>query len=284
MERIARVDLPDVTLAVESRGAGPLVIAAHGFPDDPSTFRAQVPALVEAGYRVVVPAMRGYAPSGVSLRGRYDVPALGGDLLALADRYSPEAPVRILGHDWGAVAGYAAAAIAPHRVSHLAALAVPHLRAFLPAMARAAQVRRSWYMLFFQLRGVADHAVGANDLALIERLWRAWSPGYAPSAEEMAAVKDAIRDRVGPVLSYYRALPGVLADGEVRRRLLAPTSVATLRLHGAQDGCIGAEVGADEGRYYAKGFERVVIEGAGHFLQRERAEEVNRRVVEFFGR
>jgi pimeloyl-ACP methyl ester carboxylesterase len=284
LERIARVDLPDVTLAVESRGHGPLVIAAHGFPDDPSTFRRQVPALVEAGYRVVVPAMRGYAPSGLPRSGRYDLPALGGDLLALADRFSPEAPVRILGHDWGAAAGFAAAAIAPHRISHLAALAVPHFRAFLRALAKPAQLRRSWYMMLFQLRGVAERAVRADDMALLDRLWRDWSPGYAASADEMAAVKDAIRDRVGPALAYYRALPGVLADAEMRRRILAPITVPTLRLHGADDGCIGAEVGADEARFYTGPFERVVIERAGHFLQRERPEEVNRRVVEFFER
>lgn len=284
MDHVEQVDLPDVTLSVASEGAGPLVIAAHGFPDDASTFRAQVPALVAAGYRVVVPAMRGYAPSGVARSGRYDVPALAGDLLALADRYSPREPVRILGHDWGAVAGYAAAAIAPARVSHLAALAIPHPRAFLRGLATPAQMRRSWYMLFFQLRGVADVAVRANDMALIDRLWRDWSPGYAPSAAEMAAVKAGMRDRVGEVLGYYRAMLGGLASAEVRRKLLAKITVPTLRLHGAEDGCVGAEVGADEARFYASRFERVVIERAGHFLQRERPEEVNRRVVAFFGR
>jgi len=277
-----QVDLPDVTLAVASHGAGPLVLAAHGFPDDAGTFDRQVPALVEAGYRVVAPAMRGYAPSGLPRSGRYDLLTLGGDLLALADRFSPGEPVRILGHDWGAAAGYAAAAIAPHRVSHLAALAVPHLEAFLRGYATPAQIRRSWYMLFFQLRGVADAAVRANDMALIERLWRDWSPGYTPSHEEMAAVKAAMRHRVGAVLGYYRALPGALASAEARRKLLAPISVPTLRLHGAEDGCVGAEVGEDERRFYTGGFERVVVEGAGHFLQRERAEEVSRRVVEWF--
>ncbi|MFT3764619.1 MAG: alpha/beta hydrolase [Minicystis sp.] len=283
MDHVEQLDLPDVKLSVTVHGDGPVVIAAHGFPDDASTFRGQIPALVEAGYRVVVPTMRGYAPSGTARSGRYDLLALGGDLVALADRYSPRDPVRILGHDWGAAAGYAAAALAPGRVAGLAALAVPHLRAFLRGYATAAQVRRSWYMAFFQLRGVADVAVRANDMALLDRLWRDWSPGYVASAAEMAAVKAGIRGRIGPVLGYYRALPGVLAGGSARRILLAPTTVPTLRLQGAEDGCIGAEVGADEARFHAARFERYVIDGAGHFLQRERPEEVNRRLLAFFG-
>lgn len=278
------LDLPDVSLSVTVEGAGPLVIAAHGFPDDPSTFDPIVPALVAAGYRVARPTMRGYAPSGVSTRGRYDLLALGGDLVAIADRFSPDAPARLVGHDWGAAAAYAASAIAPARVSHLAALSVPHLRAFLGAMARPAQLRRSWYMVFFQLRGVADAAVRADDLAFVDRLWRAWSPSYTPSANEMEAVKAALRDRVAPALDYYRALPRTLADASARRALLAPTAVPTLRLHGAEDGCVGAEIGAGEARFHAAGLQRKIIEGAGHFLTRERPAEVSAALLAFFAR
>jgi pimeloyl-ACP methyl ester carboxylesterase len=276
------VDLPDGPLAVTTHGRGPLVLAAHGFPDEPGTFRAQIEALVAAGYRVVAPTMRGYAPSAVPRSGRYDLLALGGDLVALADRFSPREPVRILGHDWGAAAGYAAAAIAPSRFSHLAALAVPHPRAFLRGLARPAQLRRSWYMMFFQLRGVADAALAAGDLRLVERLFRAWSPGFSPSPAEMEAVKAAIRGRIGAVLGYYRAMPAALAQPAWRRLLLADTRVRTLRLHGADDGCVGAEIGAGEARFHGAGFEAEVIPGAGHFLQRERPDEVNRRLLRFF--
>jgi pimeloyl-ACP methyl ester carboxylesterase len=98
----------------------------------------------------------------------------------------------------------------------------------------------------------------------------------------MEAVKAGIRDRVGPVLGYYRALPAVLSRAQARV-LLARTTVPTLRLHGADDGCVGVEIGAGEARYHAGGFEAHVIAGAGHFLQRERGDEVSRRLLAFFG-
>src|SRR5271165_1925730 len=114
-----RLELDDVTLSCSTAGEGPVVLALHGFPDDATTFRHQVPALVAAGYRVVCPTLRGYAPSGLSRSGRYDAEALGRDVLALANRFSPAAPVRLVGHDWGAIAAFAAAALAPARFSHI---------------------------------------------------------------------------------------------------------------------------------------------------------------------
>src|SRR4051812_41167004 len=206
LETHERIDLGDVTLDCAVTGEGPVAILAHGFPDDASTFRAQVPALAAAGYRVVVPTMRGYAPSGVARSGRYDTAALGDDLVGLADRFSPGAPARLVGHDWGAVAAFAAAARAPARFSHLATIAVPYMRAVARHLGSAAQLRRSWYMGLFQLPGVAEARLRARDFALVDELWRAWSPAYRPSPDELRAVKNGIRDRVGPVLAYYRAM------------------------------------------------------------------------------
>lgn len=280
---VEMVQLADVNLACSVSGApgAPLVILTHGFPDDASTFRAQVPALVAAGFRCVTPTLRGYAPSGRAPGNCYDAAALGHDLVGLADHYAPRAKVRLVGHDWGAVAGFAATAIAPERFSHLVSLAVPHARALL-ANAGAAQLRRSWYMGFFQLRGIAEARLIRDDHAMIDALWRDWSPGYRASDEEMQRVKEAISGREHEVLAYYRALlsPRSLL-GDARKLLLARTRVPALHLHGEDDGCVGVECARGAERWYVESYTMKRFVGAGHFLQREKPDEINAALLAF---
>jgi pimeloyl-ACP methyl ester carboxylesterase len=106
-------------------GSGPVVLALHGFPDLPRTFRYQMQALAQAGYRVIAPYMRGYFPTEVPPNGPYESAALVLDTLALIDALS-EQPVILIGHDWGAEAAYRAAIIAPEKISKLVTLAVPY--------------------------------------------------------------------------------------------------------------------------------------------------------------
>jgi pimeloyl-ACP methyl ester carboxylesterase len=276
-----RID--DVTLAVTVTGEGPLVLCVHGFPDDASTFRAQVPALVAAGFRVACPTIRGYAPSAVPDSGRYDPEALGRDLVALAERYGGGKPVRLVGHDWGAIAAFSAAALAPERFSHLCTMAVPHAAALARAFS-AAQARRSWYIGLFQLPRLAEARLEADDFALVDRLWRDWSPGYAATADELRTVKEGLRGRSRAALGYYRALrsPGG-AMTRSRRLLFARVQVPSLHLHGADDGCVGVECAQGAERWYDASYALRVVDGAGHFLQRERADMVTRELLGFFG-
>lgn len=279
-----RVRLPDVELQCWVAGAGPVVILAHGFPDEPMTFRAQIEALVAAGYRVVAPTMRGYEPSSESSSGRYDPSATGDDLIALADHYSKDEKVRIVGHDWGAIAAFSAAAAAPERISQLVTMAVPHARALLPHFSRSEQIQRSWYIAMFQLPLFAERRLAENDLALVDRLFSDWSPGYAPTEDELAAIKAAIRPRVHAVLAYYRALksPTRWLGGD-RERLFARVRVPAMHLHGADDGCIGIECCEGAEAFYDAGYRFVRLEGAGHFTTREAPEAVNRELIAFFG-
>jgi pimeloyl-ACP methyl ester carboxylesterase len=235
--------------------------------------------LTEAGFRVAVPAMRGYLPSGTARSGRYGAAALGSDLVAIADALSPERPVHLVGHDWGAVAAYAACALAPKRIASLSTMAVPHLRVAGPRWTRPSQLRRSWYIALFQLPIVAERRLRADDFALIEQLWRDWSPGYDCPREEMQHIKDAIRPRVPQVLAYYRAMfrPGA-AEGS--RLLLRRVSAPGLYLHGADDGCVGAELAIGLEPAYQAGVQTHVIEGAGHFLHMERPSEINALLIE----
>jgi pimeloyl-ACP methyl ester carboxylesterase len=156
-------------------------------------------------------------------------------------------------------------------------MALPPLRIFGPGLLRYDQLRRSWYMFFFQTP-FADMVVPANDLDFIGRLWADWSPGY-DATEDLGHVRDALGEpaNLGAALGYYRAAfsgpPPPQFSAEAAALAVDPAQ-PLLYLHGANDGCIAAELGAAvDGA--------VIVERAGHFLHLEQPDEVNRRIMEF---
>jgi len=225
-----------------------------------------------------MPALRGYAPSGVARSGRHHAIAVAEDALRLADHFAPRATVRLIGHDWGAVAAFHATALTPDRFSHVVTMAVPHPRVFGRVV--PAQLRRSWYMFLFQLPRIAEARLARDDFALIDRLWRDWSPDYVVTDEEMRLVKAGIRDRIGPVLAYYRALrsPRTMLSARPTFRI---TRVPAIHLHGENDGCVGIECCTGAERFYANGYTLHRIRGAGQFLTREKPDEVATIVTDF---
>lgn len=255
---------------------GPLALCLHGFPDSARTWRYLLPALAAAGFHAVAPWLRGYAPTQVPPDGRYQTGALVADACALHDALEADGRAVLVGHDWGAMAVYGAAAHQPDRWSKVVAAAVPPPAQMGTAFFSYDQLRRSWYMFFFQ-SPLADMAVPMNDLAFIDRLWADWSPGY-DAAEDLVQVKDALRppENLAAAIGYYRAMfdptrhVPELAAAQAATSL--PTSQPLLYLHGAQDGCLGVDLA---------GPDATIIDGAGHFLQVEQPEEFNRIVVDF---
>src|SRR5438046_2293738 len=104
----------------------------HGFPDTAHTWSHAMPAIAKAGYRVVAPFTRGYHPTAVPADRAYDIDTLGRDAIALIDALGGGEPAIVVGHDWGASAAYAAAAMAPEKVRLLVTVAVPHPRSIKP--------------------------------------------------------------------------------------------------------------------------------------------------------
>lgn len=267
-------------------GSGPLALCLHGFPDSAWTWRHLLPALAASGFRAVAPFMRGYAPSAVPADGRYQTAALALDACALHEALGGDGEAVIIGHDWGAMATYIAANHEPDRWRRVVTMAVPPAGAVAGGFLSYAQLKRSWYMFFFQ-HGLADVVVGMNDLAFIDGLWADWSPGYDAGAD-LPHVKDCLRDpaNLAAALGYYRAtLGGVGVDpalDAVQNKANEVTTQPTLYLHGSTDGCMGIEVAEGaRGFLTSAGSRMEVVDGAGHFLQLERPDEVNRLVVDF---
>ncbi|WP_295996993.1 alpha/beta hydrolase [Rugamonas sp.] len=270
-------------IAYVSRGAGPLVIFLHGFPD---TYRGFLPILdrvAAAGYRAVAPSLRGYAPSELAPDHDYRVEASASDVLDLADALGAER-FSIVGHDWGAVTGYAAANLAPQRVRRLVAAAVPHTGHFLLNMGWQ-QLRRSSYMLRFQLPGLPEAQLSAHDFAGVVALIKLWSPAWQCGEAELRPLKDNYADprRLKAALAWYRQLPRSLLSSLSRRLIFSPVSVPTRIIYGMQDGCIGAAMFQHQERNFTQRLDLIALPDAGHFMQWEQPELFARLVLDFLG-
>lgn len=265
---------------------GPLVVLLHGFPDTAGTFLHQVPALVASGYRVLVPVLPGYESSSCDGSGRYFVSDLVPWLTGWLDQLGGT-KVHLVGHDWGAVIAWLAAANHPERFHSLTTIAIPSLRHLPGAIAQhPGQLLKSWYMGFFQLRGLADHAVRAGNGWLIRRLWHSWSPDWEPPADHLDAVcRQLTQPEVQKAaLAYYRCLFTVWDDAHRRGRslLTRDIQVPTLMITGARDGCMDTRLfdGAVEADYPA-GITLFRIADAGHFCHLEKPQQVNHILKQF---
>jgi len=243
------------------RDARPL-LWLHGFPDHPPTALPFLEHLTRT-HRVIAPWLRGYAPSPVE--GPFDLESLAADVIALIDQLG--GPVDLVGHDWGAAITYAVCATAPERVHRAATLALPHPLTFLRALQTPAQMRRSWYMALFQIPG-SERLVRSNGFAMIDHLWRTWSPGLSLDDARRAALHACLARSLPGPLQYYRAMVRPLS--QFRRRigqLSGPLETPVLQLHGADDGCVLPPTDEDARRFVTRELE--VIPNTGHFVHLE---------------
>jgi pimeloyl-ACP methyl ester carboxylesterase len=311
------LSLPGLRMRVAVQGQGPLVILCHGFPEGWRSWRQQLAALADAGYRAVAPDMRGYggtdAPAGPA---QTTMLHHAGDLVALVKALG-ESQAVLVGHDWGAPAVWNAALMRPDVFRAVVGLAV-HYVPPSPVDLLTAYERQgvsSFYMQYFQTPGVAEAELEADPEATLRRVW--WSlsgdspvrgvagvlpPGRgfldvteAPPADpaclpvwwdeaDLRATAEDFRARgFTGGLNWYRAI-------RLNAELLAPWYGARIRqpslfIVGERDDLLGFPGVTAR----LQDLERVlpglrgchVLPGAGHWVQRERADAVNRLLLEF---
>ena len=285
--REIQVDLPHVSLSVQVSGpeSGPLAVLLHGFPDTAHTWRHLTPVLVEAGWRVVAPFMRGYAPSGVPDDGSGHIAALAADVVGLHAAFGGNDDAVLIGHDWGASATNALAAHEDSPFARVVTMSVPPFPALrrlrtLPVLPR--QLRNSWYIGFNQLPRLPELTFER----LVRKLWRDWSPGY-DGTEDLRHLLAALPDRAHrkAAIGYYRSLaspwPVPRQYHQWRGAEMRLPVVPMLYLHGADDGALDVRLIDGLATQLSPGSEVAVIADAGHFVQLEQPDEVSRKVLDF---
>ena len=298
------------TCETGERGA-PLVLLAHGFPELAYSWRHQLPVLAAAGYHVLAPDQRGYGrssrPDNIA---DYNIADLSADLIGLLDDVGAQKAV-FVGHDWGAIVAWSTAQLHPDRVAAVVGLSVPPVpRAQVPPTQALRKTfgDNFFYMLHFQEPGIADAELGAdaaktlrrmlgglrpaNDQAAALRMIRPGPQGFIErlgepdglpswiSAEELDHyIAEFTRTGFTGGLNWYRNLD---RNWEIMANPAAPTiGMPALFVAGTDDPVLGFTRRDRAAEVVSGPYREVLINGAGHWLQQERPNEVNQVLVDF---
>jgi pimeloyl-ACP methyl ester carboxylesterase len=262
-----------ITLHYVEAGQGPLVVLLHGFPEFWYSWRHQIPALAAAGFRVVAPDMRGYnlssKPSGWRA---YDTDLLADDVAGLIRHLGAES-ARVVGHDWGAAVAYSTAMRHPEVVERLAILNVPHPERMLRALRTVRQLRKSWYMFFFQIPRVPEAAMRRGRFSFPKRSLRSGVAGTFSDADLQRYVQAwSEPGALTGMINYYRA--ALRQSPRSVQSRMKPFEAQTLVIWGERDRFIGAELAEPLPRLVPNARVERVPE-AGHFVQSEAPARVN---------
>lgn len=287
--RTETVKANDLDFTVRTAGDGDrLALLLHGFPDDAGSMDPLLDRLADSGFRAVAPYMRGYGPTEAPADEDYTLGSLAEDIHTLEATLRPgDANTLLIGHDWGAMAGYVAVQVDESPFEQFVSLAVPP-QFWHRARENPQQLFRSWYLTFFQLPVIPEDALRANDFALIEWFWRSWSPNWTYSEERLAAVKETFRceGTVHASIQYYRDLYHSISSHGFGLSDADPDPldimIPTLVLAGECDGVIGPEMfeGVESDLLGLTKLRR--IDSVGHFMQQESPDVIADLILEFW--
>ena len=282
-----RLDIAYLELNPEGSRTAVLV---HGWPDSPESWRHVAPNLANAGYRVLMPALRGFAPTrfkDAETPRSGQLSALGRDLLDFIDALELKSPA-LIGHDWGARAVANACGLREGVGSHLVMLAVGYGTNDPKQSMSLPQARNYWYHWFMATPRGADFVRDQKE-EFAKMMWDTWAPTgwYSQADFDEAAKAFQTEDWAEVVLHSYRHR-WELAEGDPfyaqdeARLIPAPVlSVPTLVLHGGADSCTYPDNSAGRESFFSGPYERQVLDGVGHFPHREAPQVVSETILQF---
>nr|WP_252435473.1 alpha/beta fold hydrolase [Pseudonocardia humida] len=268
----------DLTFDVVEHGPadGDPVLLLHGFPQRASSWAGVASRLAGRGFRCVAPDQRGYSPGARPAGARaYAIDELVADALAvLDDVVGPDGRAHVVGHDWGAAVAWALAGRHPGRLRSLTAVSVPPPAAMLRAMRRGRQALASWYMLAFQVPGLAERALGADGKPFSPRLVATLRrSGQSAAAAERDAAAMAEDGALTAALNWYRAI-------RFSRGTPGRIRVPTLYVWSDGDTAITRDAAQLADRYVAAPFRFVELRGVSHWIPDEAPDQLTELIAE----
>ncbi len=281
------IETNGVTLAVDDRGDGDPVVLLHGFPELAYSWRHQVPALFDAGYRVISFDQRGYgASSKPEAVDEYTLERLVGDVLGVLDRLGIEAAT-LVGHDWGSIVAWTTAVTHPERVERVVSLNVPYRGAcfgFPTTKVLADELaNRFGYVLMFQQEGVAEAGFAANPEAWLMAFYAGGARGktYMTNDEFSTYVEAFKAGGIAGPINWYRNIDANAAA--LAATLDADIAQPTLMIAADNDPVLPLSLTEGMDRWVSS-LDVVVIEDSGHWTQQEQPDAVNTALIGWLDR
>ncbi len=286
------VNTPWLRIAYEDhhrQGRGPIVLL-HGWPDSTRTWQGVVPLLVQAGWRVIVPALRGFAPTqflDAQTPRSGQLAALGRDLLEFIDALGLQRPV-LVGHDWGARAVANACGLRAGVASHMVLVSSGYGTNTPDQPLSLEQVRNYWYHWFMGAPG-GQHTVSTQGKDFARIMWDTWAPAGWYDPAEFDATAQAFDNPDWPEVTLHsythrwgHASGNPTYEPDDAALNPAPVlDVPTLMLHGEADGVNPPASAAGKEGFFKSRYERVLLPGIGHFPQRENPELIAQHLLRF---
>ncbi len=266
---------------IAGKGGRKLAVLLHGFPESYYSWRFQIPQLVKLGYEVWAPNLRGYGHSSKPSHLRnYAIEHLMADVTHLIDQASEGRPVTLIAHDWGALIAWAFAASNQRPLERLVILNVPHPARLAEGLRTWRQLRKSWYVFFFQLPWLPEKLLAAGGARAIGRAFSALAmdqTNFGPKDLQVYRDNALIPGALTAMVNYYRAAAQTTGFSEFTREKVSPITVPTLMIWGEEDLALGVEL-TDDYEGLVQDFTLVRLKAVGHWVQQEAPEIVNKHL------